>query len=140
ADAELLVSRPVALVRVARTRRAPGHPVLLRVAEDEQTRTGCPIHRVLCNGWDEGCPIHSALFAEWVGVSVTIFGPDRRGGQRSKPRAGAHGNRRGRNLLAYRIHLRPRRVRHALDCAPAASARLPHRLPGDGAAAGSAAG
>ena len=58
ANAHLLVSRPVALVRVARTRRAPGHPVDLRVPQ-------------------AGCPIHSALLAEWVGVSVSTYGPNR---------------------------------------------------------------
>ena len=59
ADAHLLVSRPVALVRAARTRRAPCNPHNLRVPQ-------------------AGCPIHSALFAEWVGVIVSTYAPNRR--------------------------------------------------------------
>ena len=58
ADAHLLVSRPVALVRVARPRRTPRNPVDLRVPQ-------------------AGCPIHSAFFAQWVGVSVSTYGPNR---------------------------------------------------------------
>ena len=97
ADAHLLVSRPVALVRAARSRRAPCNPHNLRVPQTGCPihRAGCPIHRARCDGWDDGCPIHralcdgwdekcpidSALFAEWVGVIVSTFGPDRRRGQ-----------------------------------------------------------
>ena len=60
ANAYLLVSRPVALVRAARSRRAPCDPHDLRVPQ-----AACPIHRVLAigvpgelarwgkDGWDE---------------------------------------------------------------------------------------